>query len=774
VPGPEEVGYLPADGSTSALNPPSFAWLHEAAAATYTLELSTENDFRGALRETGFRWNAHTPSVPMAPGRYYWRYRYVTRTGLESGWSATRSVIVPAEARVLPKPTPAEQRTRVPAGHPRLFLRPEDLPRLRQAAGVDAGDGGLGAAELERARAGFAALRRVADRLLATGPTPEPEHLGSARDKENAALVKYWWPNREQTLKACQEAETLAFLALLTREPRYAEAARRWILHLAAWNPDGPTNFDLNCEAAKPLLHRLARAYDWAYDALSENERGTVRRIVQRRIGDAWKSGEVGQGTGHLNRPYGSHANRTWHKIGESGIAFLGEIPEAEMWLDYALTKFHALYPVWSDDDGGWHEGVSYWAGYLGKVVWWLQAADSALDVDGLQKPFFAQVGDFPLYLAPPGSPNMGFGDLSHGRPSAGWGGFLEYFVRAKGAQPDGARAGHWRWWMEAWGMRGQDGILGFLYAANLPALPPAVAPTGLPPSKVFRGIGVASLHTTLVDSADDVHFLFKSSPFGTRSHGHNAHNTFQLNAYGEALLPACVYRDLHGSKFHLQWAHSTRAQNGVLVDGRGQTPHTAAPHGRIVDHRFGPEADYLAGDATEAYEGRLRRYRRQVVFVKEPAPFVVIWDDLAASRPARFQFLLHALSPFILETNRAQLALQRPKAGLRVDYHAGQPLTFRQWDGYQPPPTREFPNQWHVEASTTTPAEEAAVFTVLAPGRGNTPIELASERRESATALGVRVTLAGRSRTVAFVRPGVRDGARLDDHPVVEPFSLW
>jgi hypothetical protein len=104
-----------------------------------------------------------------------------------------------------------------------------------------------------------------------------------------------------------------------------------------------------------------------------------------------------------------------------------------------------------------------------------------------------------------------------------------------KGSQPDGQHAGYWRWWTEQWGMKGEGGILGFLYAANLPPLPAAQPPADLPPSKVFRGIGVASLHTTLLDSRDDVHFLFKSSPFGTQSHGHNPHNTFQLNAYGDA-----------------------------------------------------------------------------------------------------------------------------------------------------------------------------------------------------------------------------------------------
>jgi hypothetical protein len=57
-----------------------------------------------------------------------------------------------------------------------LFLRPEDLPRLRQ----------LARGELA---ADFRTLQAEADRIAAAGPTPEPEHLGSAPDKENAELV---------------------------------------------------------------------------------------------------------------------------------------------------------------------------------------------------------------------------------------------------------------------------------------------------------------------------------------------------------------------------------------------------------------------------------------------------------------------------------------------------------------------------------------------------------------------------------------------------------
>ncbi len=749
-PAPDEWGFRPAEGAVVRLNPPSLTWLHESNAIRYTVQLARQPGFEDALTSTNTLWPVYTHWTNLAPGAWRWRYRFSDASNRVSEWSAARSFVVPTNCVVFPMPSPAQQQARVPRQHPRLFMRPEDLPRLRELA-------------QGREAEAFQKIRQEADRILRAGPTPEPTQMGSARDKENKEAVKYWWPNREQTERACKEAETLAFVYLITHEKAYAEGARRWVLHLASWDPDGPTNFRLNCEAAKPMLFRPARAYDWAWDVFLQEDRVKIAASMHRRLRDAWESGEVQRGAGHLNRPYNSHGNRVWHKLGEAAIAFLDEIPEAPTLLDYAVNKFYACYPVWADDDGGWHEGVSYWAGYLNKSVWWLQAAHSALGIDGLKKPFFAQVGDYPLYIAPPGSPNSGFGDLSHNRPSAAVGAFMEYYIRMQGSQPDPGHAPCWRWWTRQWNMRGETGILGFLYAANLPPEPEAKSPADLPQSKVFHGVGVASLHTTLLDARDDVHFLFKSSPFGSQSHGHNAQNTFQLNAYGEALLPACVYRDLHGSKFHYNWAYSTLAQNGVLVNGQGQIKHSATAQGRIVAEELSTGFDYVVGDAVAAYGGRLTRALRHVAFVKGEHPFLAIYDDLAAPEPATYQFLLHTFKKFAVDREAARLTLESTHAGVAAQYLAPVPLGFRQWDGYEPKPSKEFPVQWHVEAGTATPRKELAMLTVIVPWRAGQSPNWRATRLETDTDLGVSVSIAGKTWRVLFAKAPGKTGARLE-----------
>lgn len=758
---PDEWGYRPADGATVRLNPPSLTWVHEKDAAAYSVQWAQKSDFSDAMTVTNVVWPVYTHHSVLPAGRYSWRYRFAWKDGRLSDWSVARRFSIQPGTSEFPMPTRVQQRERVPAQHPRLFMRPEDLPRLRELA-------------TGRENKTFVKLRDAADKIIKAGPAPEPAEKGSIRDKENEAAIKSWWPNRQQAEKACKDAELLAFVYLISQNKIYGEAARKWVLHLASWDPDGPTNFKLNCEAGKPMLHRPARAYDWAWDMFTPEERVKIQAVTQRRIKDAWESGEVMRGVGHLNRPYNSHGNRVWHKIAETGIAFLDEIPEAPTWLDYAVNKFYACYPVWSDDDGGWHEGVSYWSGYMSKAVWWMQVSKSALGIDGYKKPFFSQVGDYPLYIAPPGSPNSGFGDLSCNPPSTGIGGFLEYHIRAEGSQPGGAHAAYWRWWVEQWKMKGEGGWLGFLYDANLPSMPEAKPPVDLPAAKIFHGIGVASLHTTLLNAGNDVHFLMKSSPFGSQSHGHNPQNTFQLNAYGEALLTACGFRDLHGSKFHYQWVHSTVAQNGVLVNGEGQEKHKSAPQGRISAEQLTPRFDYICGDAVGAYSNRLTRALRHVAFVKGDEPFIVLYDELAAVEPSTYQFMLHAFKAFTVDEKAGRLSVDQPRAGVDVKYLASGPLSFRQWDGYDPRPRKEFPNQWHVEASTSGKQKEIGMLTVIVPYRAGRQVAWEAKRLESGTAVGVELSLnKGKPQVVAFRKQGITGSAILNGLDFAGPVAL-
>ena len=701
APRPEEWGYRPAENDTVAVNPPSFSWVSDGNQYRYDLQWSKAADFAGATTKEKLAWSVYTHNRALAPGSYYWRYRILKPRGEPSPWSRARRFTVPASAVEFPQPSMEELRARIPQQHPRLFVTAADLPRLRAYA---AGAG----------RTQFEALRKRADALLTAEPTPEPTVMGSS---SNPQTVNFWWANRVQTQKACFEAETVAFVYLITGEAKYGEAARKWTLHLAAYNPDGPTNWRLNDEAAMPILHRMARAYDWSYAVLSDAERAKVRAALARRALDVWKSGQAGEGGGHLNRPYASHANRSWHKLAENALATWGELPESERYLEFAVTKFFGAYPVWADDDGGWHEGLAYWAGYMTKIRWWIDLARTGFGIDAFRKPYFAHFADYALYTAPPGSPEGGLGDLAFRPPSPGWS-FVGYFAAA-------ARNPYWTWWVEQWKIPAdrEEPALGFLWSA-IPRVE-AKAPADLPASKLFQGVGVAILNTSLTDPTGNVQVRFKSSPFGRQSHGHDPHNSFILTAFGEPLLVNNVYRDLYGSPFHKDWCWTTKAQNALLVDGAGQRAHTADPDGRIVTFETNSKYDYVVGEAAAAYQGKLKSYRRHILFAKPDV--VVIADEVEPAAAGALQVMLHGQAPFELNQTGQSIALERARAGVLVDYAAAAPFELKQWTGYSPEPNWTYlkdtsksviPPQWHVEASVKAGAEKTWLVTVLRPYR--------------------------------------------------------
>jgi hypothetical protein len=121
------------------------------------------------------------------------------------------------------------------------------------------------------------------------------------------------------------------------------------------WDPKGATGYRYNDEAGMPYAYYFARTYTFVYDLLTEQQRQQCREVMRIRGDEMYRHLHPR----HLWQPYSSHSNRAWHFLGEIGIAFHGEIPEAEDWTWFAMNVFFNAYPVWSDDDGGWHEGTA-------------------------------------------------------------------------------------------------------------------------------------------------------------------------------------------------------------------------------------------------------------------------------------------------------------------------------------------------------------------------------------------------------------------------------
>ncbi|HUU92267.1 MAG TPA: DUF4962 domain-containing protein [Phycisphaerae bacterium] len=694
---PGEWGFRPFDGQPSPTNPPAFVWRPQKDAAAYELQCARDAAFRtAAYRATVERYNCHCPPKTFEPGTWHWRFRFLDRKGTASAWSKTRTFVIDKTVAAFPMPTRQELIGRIPRKHPRLFVRPEQLPHLKQ----------LAKGELKKE---FDALVKESDRLLKNPPpSKEPPTYPKDCERKSEQWRTIWWGNRTYTIRCLNGAATLGFARLLSGNEDYGRLAKRLLMDAARWDPKGSTGYRYNDEAGMPYNYYFSRTYTFINDLLSEKEKATCREVMAVRGREMYDH----LAPRHLWRPYASHSNRAWHWLGEVGIAFRDEIPDAQEWVWFAMNVFHNVYPVWSDAQGGWHEGASYWRSYIHRFTWWADAMRVAMDVDAYRKPYFSQVGYYPMYLQPPGTRGGGFGDLCAERRSSD----NRSLMTILAAQ---ARNPHWQWYVDVHGgPTAEGGYIGFIRGA-LPKVE-ARPPDDLPTSRCFRGTGLAMLNATLASADDNVQVIFKSSPFGTQSHGYESNNSFLLHAFGERLLIRTGRRDIYGSKHHTEWMWHTKSTNCISVGGQSQGKHSAATRGEILGFHTSKAFDYVAGEAGSCYGKALERFTRHILFVKPG--LVVVFDRVKAPKAESLQWHLHA--PTEMEVKGpGDIRVTSGKAACRVSLLAPKGLKVTQTNRFDPPPRpRVKLTEWHLTAETA-PLEETAFVTLLHPHRaGETP----------------------------------------------------
>ncbi len=701
--GSSEWGYRPAEESASPVNPPAFSWRPQKGIVSWEVSCRrTDGTAKDEYSATAISFNVHCPPRVFPPGKYSWRYRGTDEEGKRTKWSRARAFAVPEDAVAMPLAPREELLARIPKSHPRLFVRPEDLPRLRELAG--------GPMKTE-----YDALVSQCEALLKNPPpTEEPKKYPKGIVRGSDPWRKIWWGNRTYTTKALNGAATLAFTRLLGGKEEYGQAARRILMDCAEWDPKGATGYRYNDEAGMPYNYYFSRTYTFVYDLLSEEERETCRKVMKIRGDEMYRHLHPR----HLWRPYASHSNRAWHFLGEIGIAFQGEVEGADDWVWFAMNVFYNTYPVWCDDDGGWHEGSAYWSSYVSRFTWWADVMRSAVNVNAYDKPFFSQVGYYPMYLMPPGKLGGGFGDQTARRTARSNVSLTSVLAAQSGN-------GHWQWYVEQMGgPQNASGYVGFVRGA-FPKVT-ATPPDDLPSSRLFKGTGQAYLNSDLRDADESVQVVFKSSPFGSGSHGYESNNSFLLWAYGERLLIRTGRRDSYGSDHHRNWMWTTRSVNSITVDGIGQGKRTSEAKGRIVDFKTTPTMDIVVGEAADAYkidssdenpEGRLLdRFTRSILFVKPE--LVVVYDRLTATREASFEYWLHAVNQFDVKDQR-NIEVRSGDVVCDVDFLEPPGLTFAQTDQYDPNPRERVKlREWHLTATTAKKSRTIEFVTLLRPHR--------------------------------------------------------
>jgi hypothetical protein len=548
------------------------------------------------------------------------------------------------------------------APRPRLFLTPQRLETLRKEVQTTG-------AQL------WASLKAQADAIAASHP---PAYLATpdlSGDQQN-------WQ-----MPVGANMPYLATAYVLTKNSTYLAAAKQWALASCNYPTWGLRSYDGGDLAAGYQLLGLAIVYDWMYNDLDLETRGTIRGVLIKRARMM-----LDQSTKTYWRNYYLQ-NHQWVSMnGLTAAAFaLMDDPEVanetKTWIAAALQKFRRVEELLGPD-GASHEGLTYWSLGIDAILkfWDLTKGYTG---ENVTSKWWANTGYYRLYLSLPrhswtrSNTVVDFADcirsewvgpdyLLHRLAAINHDGYIESLARE--TTPVSNCGGFAACWL------------------NLIWQDPSIQPkseTTLPTLRHFADMEIVSARSDW--SGDESLVAFKCGP----GLGHNATNVLDYDAGSAHVHPDANHFVLFGNGEWLIRDDGYRFKgaddhNTLLIDGKGQLGEGGATldntrkvavgswflateelrlksNPRITAAASKPAFDYMVGDAADAYptESGLRRFVRQIVFVKPD--MLIVADDIATDRPRDLELRFHPEHPSTAEG--ANMYVSRgAKAVLRVE----------------------------------------------------------------------------------------------------------
>jgi len=696
----------PADGETVSANPPCFVYPATENFDSFVVEVSADASFpEGKAKFLTSPYMLIAPTEAFQPGVYYWRWRPGTLSDGATEWSVARQFTVPDNVPVVPFPDMDALVKQIGASRPRVQVTAAQLAPMRQQAQEHFGEKWLND------------VRRRAERARGKELLPEPDLLPNDDPERRRQLYQKTFRTARPFFR---EMASLASDYLLTGNELSGQEAKRRLLHIISWDPQGSTSLGHNDEPATEVIRFCPTVFDRVYQLLTEEEKNRCLECLVVRMNemrDRWH-----------RRPFEKHPYES-HNMGyylpdalEASLALVGDAPVEEI-LHYTMMQLWSpFYPPYGGADGGWSEGPNYWGWSTAVFARTYKLVERTTGVPVHLRSNVRNMWRYKLFGNPPYFTMSPFGDGHEGR--AGGGNTMAMLA----ALYDNPYAKWYAEWQNA-RLNGMDELL--FDSSHVEAK----APSDLPQGQAFYDVGLACMHTALPDPTSNVAVLMRSCPFGSISHAFADQNTFVLDAYGEPLIIASGYYQLYGHPHHAQWTWETKASNSVLVNGLGQSKRDWNAKGRLKTFHTTAAGDYAVGDANQAYKGKLSRFDRRIVFLRPlhtgGEAVIVIRDELAAPEPSTYQFLLHALNKMEVNEDRQSVIVAKGNARCRVEYLEPSRLTFEQHNQFTQPPYREAPDQWHLAASTVEKIKSISSLIAVQPYRSGAAAKLLPARME-------------------------------------------
>lgn len=520
---------------------------------------------------------------------------------------------------------PALQRVR--NVHPRLYLNPERVSKLRSAIQTTHADL-------------WVDVQVLADRAVKQGV---PKYR-----KDDS------WSGDEQLWQRSvgNAMPHLAMAYLMTGNKRYLDASKEWALASCAYPTWGYGRIDGMDLAAGHQLFGLATVYDWCYHDLDEASRQQIRGTLIKRASAMFQAAATDKIW--WRRSY--MQNHLWVNVcglAAAGFALFDEHEEARLWIGLAQDKFRRTMDVLGPD-GASHEGVGYWEYGAEYMLKFMHLADELLGIDLYDHPWWRNTARYCQYLSLPRDAwthRNYIIDLAD-CPRTHWYG-PDHILRDLANR---YRDGYAQWLAEQIDKADVDAPSArWLNLIWHDPTVQAVHPETLPTFRHFEDMGIVSARTGW-DGREGL-VVFKCGPFI----GHEAIDDFSYDPGGGHVHPDAghfiVFANgqwlIRDDGYQDKW---TDQHNTLLIDGAGQLGEgrtwfngteclSAKARPRIISANSSAEFDHITGDVTAAYpeSAGLERFVRHLLFVKPDV--LILVDDIALNKSADLELRLHTES---------------------------------------------------------------------------------------------------------------------------------
>lgn len=657
----------PLEGDKMVVNPPVFTWPmadyefpevfpspHSGKKlddyARYDFQLSRKADFSDAKSVSGLRMAMYNNHAALAPGRWYWRYR------VSGGkWSAANSFEISENTPKFESPTVAEAEAMMPKSHPVIFQPVGDGKRTPDQRAL---------LKVQRGKARKALNKTAADYQVKGEEIP-----ATASESERTQILKFRL--RYEVEPMCGDIHSLLNMYRTNGEDAYLEKALELARNIAEKDP--VELFRISDFTGAHCMSALAEVFDTAADRLTEEEvsrfqdfimamgRGVIATCMEENIGSA---------DGILMAHFFQH---TFCDLFNTAAIMRLHSEEADDW-------FAMLYDIWLSrspgggylDDGVWPNGnMGYIHVNMDSMIKNYVLFKRLFGVNILSHPWYANCADALALTFPANSIGDGFGD---GSDHAGMNNLRSDFAYILGVELGNPFAVAY-----ARQLKGLSDSEPYIFTkGQFPEYRLAAAgksePSGdyeVPNAAVFPSTGMAVMHTSPTEAAENLFLSFRSSPFGVGSHGLAEQNSFNISYGGKPVFYPTGYKITTADRHYLLCHKHSRARNTLLVDGKTQA-YSHGAYGWIGRFLDGENISYAMGDASHAYvpfdisainwqtvleqadayrseEGfiirpednpQVRKFRRHVAMLRPG--IVVVYDDLEADKAVTWTFQLN------------------------------------------------------------------------------------------------------------------------------------